>query len=456
MRKSLSLLLLILALPCAVCAQQSLEEIRADVTLCGSCYVSYRAPEARTFTAPPEGYVPVYISHYARHGARFLLEPHQYAAPWRSLHRADSLHILTPEGQRVMKVLDVMMEKSSGRLGELTDIGAEQHRGIGARMAACWPEIFQPGAIVEARSTPSVRCVLSMQNELLSLVQAFPSLSVRTDASDADLYYLNCQGSPQRRNVISQAQRDAGNKILTRYDAAHAAHLKAIDDHIAATLFSSPAKARKHIDITALRDQLFIVANNMQSHSFATRGGHAASRPQIEPAYDLHFLFTPNDAAHLLWLRDNWKWYVNHGHCPASGGQSPFSQTNLLRSYIIAADSCLAILQQGRTPRPAATLRFGHDVCLLPLICLMELNEFGYRTTDPDDLAAHWRNYEIFTMASNVQLVFFRSKKAGAPILVKPLLNEREVTVAHLPQVAPGYYKWDDVRAFWLTKLTGK
>ena len=47
-------------------------------------------------------------------------------------------------------------------------------------------------------------------------------------------------------------------------------------------------------------------------------------------------------------------------------------------------------------------------------------------------------------------------QKAGAPILVKPLLNEREVTVANLPQVAPGYYKWDDVKAFWETKLIGK
>ena len=434
---------------------QSLADITADVTLSASNYVCYRGAAAPAPTAAPKGYKPCYISSYARHGSRWFIQPDQYASACRKMHRADSLGLLTPRGCEVMEVLDRMVNVSAGRLGELTDIGAEQHRGIGARMASHWPDIFKKGGLIEARSTPVIRCIFSMENELWSLKQAFPALDVRNDASQADLWYLNCQDSKKRRHFLTDEQWRAGMDVARQFDVRHAEELVAINARLALTLFTDTARVKDVVNVAALRDQLFDIAGNMQSHAFATRGGHAVPRPVIEARYDLYDLFPAADA-HLLWKRANWAWYVHYGHNPVCGAEAPFSQTYLLRSFIAAADSCLATQQQGRTPRNVATLRFGHEVCVLPLACLMELGSCGYRATDPDDLAAHWRNYEIFTMASNVQLVFFRSKKAGAPILVKPLLNEREVTVANLPQVAPGYYKWDDIKAFWQTKLAGK
>lgn len=434
---------------------QSLSDITADVTLSASNYVCYRGAAAPAPTAAPKGYKPCYISSYARHGSRWLIQPDQYASACRKMHRADSLGLLTPRGCEVMEVLDRMVNVSAGRLGELTDIGAEQHRGIGARMASRWPDIFKKGGLIEARSTPVIRCIFSMENELWSLKQAFPALDVRNDASQADLWYLNCQDSKKRRHFLSDEQWRAGMDVARQFDVQHAEELSDLNARLALALFTDTARVKDVVNIPALRDQLFDIAGNMQSHAFATRGGHAVPRPVIEARYDLYDLFPAADA-HLLWKRANWAWYVHYGHNPVCGAEAPFSQTYLLRSFIAAADSCLTTQQQGRTPRNVATLRFGHEVCVLPLACLMELGSCGYRATDPDDLAALWRNYEIFTMASNVQLVFFRSKKAGASILVKPLLNEREVTVANLPQVAPGYYKWDDIKAFWQTKLAGK
>jgi hypothetical protein len=70
-----------------------------------------------------------------------------------------------------------------------------------------------------------------------------------------------------------------------------------------------------------------------------------------------------------------------------------------------------------------------------------------------EELDQHWQNYNIFPMGCNVQLVFYRPKKGKAgDILVKALLNEREVTMPVETTQYP-YYKWSDLRAYYLEKL---
>lgn len=83
-------------------------------------------------------------------------------------------------------------------------------------------------------------------------------------------------------------------------------------------------------------------------------------------------------------------------------------------------------------------MRFGHESCLLPLACLLELDDCGYQTDDLDKLDAIWRNYKIFPMAGNIQFVFYR-KKGSDDILVKVLLNERETKLPVKSDVAPYY-----------------
>ena len=426
-------------------AQTARQDVAAQFARSASNHYAYPAP-TRALTPAPEGYEAFYISHYGRHGSRWLSSEGAYTRPVAQLEHANREGMLTEQGKHLLYILRDVAAAAHDRAGDLSDIGAQQHRDIATRMFNNFPSVFGGKAVVTARSSMKIRCILSMQNETMTLRALNPDIRITTDASASDMGRL----------AYGYGEDTLANKLRARMnlitDSMYRHNIKPqrfVDQLI------DNAPSLEWLDGLQLMRDVFDIAGNMQSHAFATQGGHAVARPVIEARYDLYDLFPAADA-HLLWKRANWAWYVHYGHNPVCGAEAPFSQTYLLRSFIAAADSCLATQQQGRTPRNVATLRFGHEVCVLPLACLMELGSCGYRATNPDDLAAHWRNYEIFTMASNVQLVFFRSKKAGAPILVKPLLNEREVTVAHLPQVAPGYYKWDDVRAFWLTKLTGK
>ena len=110
-------------------------------------------------------------------------------------------------------------------------------------------------------------------------------------------------------------------------------------------------------------------------------------------------------------------------------------------------------MQSPTAKTPQATLRFGHEVCVMPLACLLELGQCGARVENLDTLDNVWRNYRIFPMACNVQLIFYRPKKGKeGDILVKALLNEREVSMPGQPVTGP-YYRWADVRQYYLGKI---
>ena len=110
-------------------------------------------------------------------------------------------------------------------------------------------------------------------------------------------------------------------------------------------------------------------------------------------------------------------------------------------------DSCL------QYDRPGATLRYGHETCVMPLACLMELDNFGLSISDLEQVEkSGWLNYRIFPMACNVQMVFYRHKNKQKDILVKVLLNENEARLPLTPVEGP-YYKWSEVRQYYLDKL---
>lgn len=158
-------------------------------------------------------------------------------------------------------------------------------------------------------------------------------------------------------------------------------------------------------------------------------------------------LFTEEDLRNS-WLNDNAGWFVSMGNSKLTDNLGPFSQRRLLRNMINSADTAIA------STRPGANLRFGHEVCVLPLAVIMELDHYGDEINDLEEIAEKWKNYEIFPMASNVQVIFYRPEGSTAPedVLVKVLLNEREMPLPVESESAP-YYKWTDLRSHYLKKL---
>ena len=57
-----------------------------------------------------------------------------------------------------------------------------------------------------------------------------------------------------------------------------------------------------------------------------------------------------------------------------------------------------------------------------------------------------WKSYRCVSMASNLQFVFYKSKKCS-DILVRILENENDITLPLESATAP-FYKWEDVKKY--------
>ncbi len=395
-----------------------------DVLRKASNYYAYPYTDAPApqLTPAPAGYVPFHMEHYGRHGSRWHIGTGMYRNPIKMLEPAERNGKLTPRGKELMAWLRQTEEASRGRDGELTPLGARQHRGIARRMTANFPEVFADSARVDARSTVVIRCILSMDNELQELAKYNPSLRITSDASRADMYYMNFTDT----DTVAQNAAKLARKQLDEFEKAHPVSNAYLD-----LLVSDPQFAADSINADGLRWYLAMLMANAQSHD------------GMEAPYDL---FTEEDV-NTMWLHDNASWFVSMGNSALTDNLTPYSQRRLLRNFIQSADTAVASLSKG------ANLRFGHEVCVLPLVVLMELDHYGEEINDLELVADRWKNHEIFPMASNVQMIFYRPLDGKSDVLVKVLLNEREVTLPVADKSRAPYYKWDDLRAYYLRKL---
>ena len=117
----------------------------------------------------------------------------------------------------------------------------------------------------------------------------------------------------------------------------------------------------------------------------------------------------------------------------------------ILQDIIKKADAVL----NGSSDR-IADLRFGHDDRLGPLHILMGINGADRDPEDPYEVKNCYQNWET-CKASNIQLIFYRGRKATDDILVKCLLNGSEATLPIATDRFP-YYRWQDVRDFYTAR----
>ena len=105
--KRLTTLLLTAAIALSSTAQTALEEIRANKYLAGSNYLDYnRQLPTKKLTPAPKGYVPYYMSHYGRHGSRWLINDDSYTSVTEPLSTARKAGKLTPRGEEVLQLLE--------------------------------------------------------------------------------------------------------------------------------------------------------------------------------------------------------------------------------------------------------------------------------------------------------------------------------------------------------------
>ena len=421
------LITLLFALYCSLLAApaQSVKEIIRQRPSYASCnYDTYPDSIQTTLTPAPAGKKPFYLSHYGRHGSRYISNRSGYDTPYIMMLHADSLDELTVEGRRVLHEMNSIMHDTEDRWGELTGYGKRQMQDIGRRMAERFPEVFHPGAHVTAISTVVPRCIESMGSACMEMLQVCPKLKVNMQASQRTQWYMNYQDRKLRRNYMTpEAQKAYNAYIATRMGNTRLMEL----------IFKNPDIVKEFVD-----EEYF--------NYYLMKMGLFQLNTNYNRNTNLIGLFNTDDI-YRMWQIDNVLWYIQHGACKLNGGRQPYTQRHLLRQMIADADSCI------KMPDPGAQLRFGHETVLLPLVCLIGVNGYDLSTDNLDDLEARgWWSSSIFPMGCNLQFIFYRSSPKDKDVLFKVLLNEVEATLPIKTDCAP-YYHWTDFRQYCLDKL---
>ena len=371
----------------------------------------------------PEGYEPFHLEHYGRHGSRNMLSKEDYDIPVQNLEKAEKAGKLTPLGHKTLDYLRKLQKGSRDKLGELTPKGALQHRVIGNRMARNFPQIFTPGADLSAVSTIVNRCIMSMNNSVAGINEVVPGLEFITDSSKDNMWFMNFKDEEALniRARVNTLVLDKYRDSLMRESA------------FLSRLVTDPEFAGKHVS-PGLLPRLYWALSSTQNND---------DNPLM-----LEEVFGHDDLL-MNWNYGNARRFLLGGNSKLTNNRMPFSQRHLLRQIINHTDSAIA------KGTPGANLRYGHDDVLMPLLVLMELDNFGIEINSFEELeTSGWHDYDITPMAGNLQLVFYRpiGKYAPEEILVKAMINECEASMPGSPVDGP-YYKWEEIKKYYLKKL---
>ncbi len=400
----------------SVSAQTTPEEMKANPLFTAGNYFAYPKPTAVS-TPAPAGYSPFYISHYGRHGSRYMIDGADIADAYNLLNTADGKGKLTDQGKEVMAKLFTASEVMQNRGGDLTPLGQQQHKEIAERMFHNYPEVFKGSTAIDAKATTKVRCVLSMDAFCQKLTELNPHLQITNDASEHDMYFMCKERDVNRKGSTADSQWQK------KYDAFCAKNYHY--DHLMKVLFADTTGISADKQARLAR-QIFNVACALQN------------MPQIN--FELLSLFTPEERFGF-WQCQNAYWYSWAGLSSEQEGTGPYIGANLLQNILDQATLALS------KPDCSVTLRFGHDSGILPLISLLKVKGCDAHIANLDSLYTVWTDFRLIPMASNLQFVFYR-KPESTDVLVKVLLNEAEVQLPVSTDVAP-YYHWNAFRDYY-------
>ena len=396
----------------------SADEIRAEVMAdwnksSGLDRVLDWGPKAST--PAPKGYEATYISHYGRHGSRYAYTGRAYTVLLEMLREGKSADNLTPYGAQLLDQMEPFWKKVEYRVGDLTPLGWQQHAQIAGTMVKSFPKAFGAGSRVDAASSASVRAIMSMTSCVSALSRLAPKADIYAHQGKEDIQATR----PNEKNNPFVYKGPA--TVFPYGETSKQFFLRRFPQYpqVLERMFADPEKALGSRDPYDVFFHMYMLVGGMNSIPEDVR-------------MDLSGIFTPEEYA-ILWETDNYERFREYlpYRLPCS---------SIVDDIVLKADERLTSGEKG------ADLRFGHDHIVMALLMIMDIDGFNMYPSCPDDLIQVFQTYRS-PMATNIQFVFYTSKKGLEP-LVKVLHNGEEVRLGLLQPYQGPYYKWSDVRKY--------
>ena len=412
-----NVLVTLVILASAVCAdgQDYREMIRRNPARAASNLYNYEYEET-SMTAPPSGYKPFYINHYGRHGSRYMSSDVESEAVRLVFEAADSCKLLTEAGKLFWKDLKAVLEEQDGVVGMLTTMGAMEHRGIGQRMALNYPEIFKGRSDrkkVRCISSTSPRCLVSMVNFTDALSEQSRGMDFAYITGAKYYAYMAYHPEVEEGLILSVDQEMAFRRAESEPEVLFR-HFITEPDRLA-DLIVDPYRFERRL-------YQFCCVGHLTDYGKCLLD---------------HF---PYEVLVKNWEARNARFYVAY----ANSKELPHYATDVARPLLAQMIRNIDEALEDESGI-AADLSFGHDVTLMPLIAHIGI-EGMHEKLSFEEVNGRWDSADYICMGSNIQLIFYRNKKAE--IIVKILYNEKETTIPALETFYGPYYRWEDLREY--------
>jgi hypothetical protein len=379
-------------------------------------YYDYKETD---FTPAPKGYKPFYICHYGRHGSRYMSSSSETDAVRPVFEMAENCGLLTEAGKQYWKDLKIILEEQDGMVGMLTVRGAEEHRGMGARMAKRFADVFNGKRNrVSCVSSTSPRCLLSMTNFTDALQENTQNLEFTYTTGPKHYAYLAYHPEVQEGVVLS------GN-IEMDFRRAQ----------------SQPDILLNHFftDIDVIKEKIG------DPYIFERRLFQLSCMGQLTEYGKCLLEHFPYEALIKNWEARNARFYVAYSNSKELPRYATEVAAPLLKVLLSRMD---AALKDGSDV--AADLSFGHDVTLMPLIAHLGIKGMHEKLSF-DQANAKWGAADFISMGSNIQFIFYQNRHGD--VLVKILYNEKETSIPMLEASNGPFYRWEDLRNYLMSTL---
>ena len=370
-------------------------------------------------TPAPKGYKPVYISHYGRHGARYVTSAEKYDDVMALLDRGRAEGLLTEKGEALYQKYSALYPMLKDHEGDLTVIGQEQHRELARQMVAAYPSVFGKKPVVDARASISPRAIISMMSFCDELRQLRPGLRLTYGADHTDL------------PVTALAPAGADAKAEEEYKAI-------FKTPYLSNGFGRGARAIGfHLDAFFLRyfkSMDPVKESGEPLDLFSTLGEVAYNLQCLETDVRMDDLFTEEELFQF-WEYSNLWGVLMFTDTPYTRGAISARAWSLLDDIIRKADEDIA------SGAVQARLRFGHDSVVAPLMDLLGIEGWEPLGEDASRWKYHFQSWNV-PMASNVQMIFYKGRQGD--ILVRVMYNGKDQVLPLEDQHLAPYYRWED------------
>ena len=391
-------------------------------------------------TAEPAGYQAFYIDHIGRHGSRYLSKPKYEDIAYKVLTLAEKNNQLTDMGKSLLKQIIGINALNRNHYGELTDLGRKDISLISQRMLSNYPTVFK-GQKIEVISSTSLRAKETAEIFVKPFKANYPDIHIFQPPENKQTLLRFFEYSPAYEAYKKSKSIKTALKSLVR-----ATKTADMSQDVARLIFTADFIHQLNNGV-ALSEKSSIKTVDFVIAIYQLYQELLSFSPETLASNHLDFsdYFTQDQ---LVWFNTvvTAKNFLQIGPAFDAKGIQVKIAAPLLLDMLKTADKAIT------DKNIDANLRFAHAETVSPLATLLELEGAYTAVNSVEDYPSVWQAERIIPMGANIQWIFYQSNQSNQPILIKVMLNEREV---HLPLPTNNfpYYRWDEVKQYYKNKL---